>query len=434
MSGHETILEDPITPAPLFAYRAIRSMFFASPDSSPEHENKENIAPPSPMRSKFLVDGPVQLTPSQKRKWDSQGTVLSPTKGILRTPGLPTPRAKYLRDINVKFKSLSPEAVDKTAEAPKPEYATLSQGSSVSTEASPAIRASKPMKELTFSKKTHSSQPKSDKQPIISAPKEPPSTSAPTIVTATTDVLCPSQIHAYVQQTEREVKRLVRYGQKMREYARKKDAENQELKYTIEQLRKENERLRNENRSVGRANLEAKHGARERDRNLAAVGVSRGDVGEEVVRHQAQAGNAVPNTWSCRTTGPDTDVDTRQKPSSSTLRSSTQPGSASSSVEPQVRSDLAPPTQAIRPANSVGLGVGTSTSTGTAITRLPPDREAAARERLRRRMEVRKASTENDKLNQKTQTIVDTGQGSQTLNHEVQNQSQDVSQVDWVNL
>lgn len=48
----------------------------------------------------------------------------------------------------------------------------------------------------------------------------------------------------YMAQTEKEIRRLIKYGQKWREYSRRQDAENARLKGLVEDLQRENERLR----------------------------------------------------------------------------------------------------------------------------------------------------------------------------------------------
>jgi hypothetical protein len=254
MPGEETILDGPVTPAPVFAYRALRGIFFTSPESSPEHDNKENLTPaylatsPSPEKRK-IMDGAVPLTPSQKRKRDSSSgamAILSPTKGIMRTPGLATPRAKFLKDINVKFKSVSPE---EAAKQKKIETATMGAEDKLSRTKDgegkgqrAAVRASKPMHDIAPTNKSARSQSpvKAEQVPVPAKDKD---NRVASNHQGTTAILSSCAIEAYMAQTEKEMKRVVKYGQKMREYARKKDAENQELKSMIEQLRRENERL-----------------------------------------------------------------------------------------------------------------------------------------------------------------------------------------------
>jgi hypothetical protein len=164
MPTNDTIVDEPVTPAPLFAYRALKGILFGSPESPRDGDdsNKENAplvnseAPKKPATTEKSATGEkpgtsnnkgttskntnptkqvqssensdnmtiVFTTPKPKR-WEgsllgpnlppAQGspTKGSPTKGILRVPGQATPRAQSLRDINVTFKGLSPEEASK---------------------------------------------------------------------------------------------------------------------------------------------------------------------------------------------------------------------------------------------------------------------------------------------------------------------------------
>ncbi|EXJ83721.1 hypothetical protein A1O1_07347 [Capronia coronata CBS 617.96] len=311
MPRDETVLDAPVTPAPVFAYRAIKSIFFASPDSSPDrndhnddnNNNKENIEPgyaKSPLKMKMApnpnpnpaLDDQVLLTPSHKRKWDGAGTLVSPTKGILRTPGLATPRAKLLKDLNVKFKSVSPEAMDLGNKTKNQPTDVGVAGRSVSGHAKHGgVESSKTVNHVgVVSTKKSSTQ----KQPAAeSAPaKVPTSTKANATktttmtATATEGWLSTQAIEAYMLQTEKEMKRLVRYGQKMREYARQKDAENEELMGMIRQLRIENEKLKQGVGAKERGShpLNSKHGGAEHADADADAGLGRGYVREEVDR------------------------------------------------------------------------------------------------------------------------------------------------------
>lgn len=159
MAPNDTIVDEPVTPAPLFAYRALKGILFGSPESPRDGDdsNKENAplddsdAPKKPATTKKSATGEksgasnnkvttsentkptkevqssensdnmtiVFTTPKPKR-WEggllgpnlppAQG---SPTRGILRVPGQATPRAQSLRDVNVTFKGLSPEEASK---------------------------------------------------------------------------------------------------------------------------------------------------------------------------------------------------------------------------------------------------------------------------------------------------------------------------------
>ncbi|KIX96738.1 uncharacterized protein Z520_07457 [Fonsecaea multimorphosa CBS 102226] len=446
MPSEDTILEGPITPAPVFAYRALRSIFFASPESSPEHDaNKENLVPAyppsSPKRKHSTGNSPqTSPSPSQKRKRESDntnngggGTILSPTKGILRTPGLATPRAKYLKDINVKFKSVSPEG---------PKLAP------------PTLRCSKPTNNPAASPTKKKSTPVlqdpllQDEELLLG--NRPTTASVPP---SSPCVLSRASIEAYLAQTEKEMKKLVRYGQKMREYARKKDAENQELKSMIEQLRRENERLKRGDADssaseshrgasgdvpqVVRGQLRDKDEEKQRRVSVGIVtGTNnaspalrdkpRGYVREEVdrvettVRSQrsekaskdqrytslSSTGTAERSDRVCdpaRPSGPSCSAPSDHPPSikrslststsqrrasaaTSTLVSTTRPSDLPNNPPPSAEADPAAITTSIRSASAGTIAARPS------ITRLPPERVAAARHRLRRRTEARKAN------------------------------------------
>lgn len=227
MPLEDTVLEPPATPAPVFAWRAFKSAVWGSPESSPEHENKENV----PLHHLHLksLDGTTDAAPSSplKRKRDSQPLV-SPTKSILRTPGVPTPRTKSLRDINVKFKSLSPEL--RLREQPQPKAGVQNA----------EVEATSRRKVLRV--EVRKDNARQDDKP---AQKALPSTqnklgTAP----GTTD----SQIHDadfqnYCRRTEKETKKLLRHNQRLRDYGRQADAENLKLKKLLEEAQRENRRM-----------------------------------------------------------------------------------------------------------------------------------------------------------------------------------------------
>ena len=406
MPGDVTILEGPVTPAPIFAYRAIRSIFFASPESSPEHYNynKENIIPTftnSPSKTNANVHKSPKSTPLQKRKRDelvvNGGAVLSPTKGILRTPGLATPRAKSLRDVNVKFKSVSPEFRRVNA-------AVKNNGSS----------------KLIAQNTPQDSRPaKSTGDPVIAQPAQwettPLQNEADKPIPATsTRQFTPATIEAYMTQTEKEMKRLIRYGKKMREYALKKDAENQELKIMIDDLRRENERLRlgaaASDNNNGKVSLDVRRVEKELGKKstreteiIKSKAISptlennnRGYVREEVDRVETTVKSQVLR-----------DVVSRQRASSSTanrervtsLRASTTQQACSS---PALRAPTglpsnppnSQPQQFDAPSASLPIASRKDAPANTGTLRLGPDRAAAARERLRKRAQARKARGE----------------------------------------
>jgi hypothetical protein len=422
MPGDATILEGPVTPAPVFAYRALRSIFFASPDSSPEHHNKENIIPTyasSPTKPKITLTDAPRLTPQHKRKRDSSNeeAILSPTKGILRTPGLATPRAKYLKDLNVKFKSVSPEVRKSDAVV----GASSISNAKVSN-ATQAVRPSKSACHLPSSSQPRTSNTASDER-VENVAQLPAGNAA---LTAATCSILPGSIEAYMAQTEKEMKRLIRYGKKMREYALKKDAENQELKIMIEELRQQNERLKsglfdpahdqeepllalsrekqdgNETEAWTRPQTHARTSKAENPITKAVSPALRtknqGHVRHEVDKVETTVRVHAINNLTARgrspslalkpgKSAPQATSDVRRRCSSPARTMSTSTTSAKPS-HGAASQQTGPATTSI-PA--------TSTSTGPAnngTLRLPPDRAAAARERLRKRAAARKASAD----------------------------------------
>ncbi len=382
----ETVLDGPVTPAPVFAYRAVRGLFFASPESSPERErqrNKENVPLPSksPAKCQTLTEN-APSTPSQKRKRDTV-TVLSPTKGILRTPGLATPRAKALRDVNVKFKSVSPEGLESAATA-----------TAVVTDS----RQPEPSKE---SSKTFGNV----RSAVTTSSVVPTSSYAMT-----------SNWDAYVRRTEHEMKKVVRYGQKMREYARQKDTENAELKGMVERLRRENERLKqlvSESPDVGSktrttlaertAAAKARHEPVERVETLAEQRPGRSGRADDAPPAQAGEALAVRKSLAEYCDGslakrkPPATTD-QNKPIPQTNTNSTQPLDKHGQSPRRFQSLPIHPSTATRHSASHTGHVASSAHAGgmTGSVRLPPERLAAARARLRQRAEARKASVDNN--------------------------------------
>ncbi|KIV77008.1 hypothetical protein PV11_08848 [Exophiala sideris] len=473
MPGEATILEGPVTPAPLFAYRAVRGIFFGSPDSSPEHDNKENVNPTliSSPQKLDKMDERLQLTPSHKRKRDGGATMLSPskamlspTKGILRTPGLATPRAKLLRDINVKFKSVSPESAQQKPTAAKIAGSiNTNKGASSSKDLGHILRISKSMGDL---------EPVKKEQKVVVQTKNglPPTTN--------TTAFPPSAMDAYMQQTEKEMKKLVRYGQKMREYARKKDAENVELKSMVEHLRRENERLRLAENSEFQTKQDqdkpgnVHEGTIQGCGKIASTAVKQLAKQENVTQRpatqqlrQPSASKAVPGTK----TGPVSSMAKHRKPSDH------QHPPAGISFHPKSTTDFLNNGLPVRSASSGAPATQPSTrttigstytnkdaaaalasivDTGTGSTRLAPDRLAAARERLRQRAEARKSSAEDHthqhqhdhhgyddsspaKVQQREGILIDINiDDDADAVHQTQtaNMSREQSVLDWVNL
>src|SRR2546421_3112852 len=233
------ILDAPETPAPVFAYRALKGILFGSPDYDEEDENKENITPATPIEKpkktvqkvdrRGRVDSSslhpnLARSPNARRREGyhvspppRKRRQISPTKSILRTPGIPTPRRQ---NVNVTFKdvraSASPTALNaKLLPAQKePTAATQSQQA---TKVAANTTGSAPLETVNAAEEVE----------ILSAPAY--------------DM---SAVDVYLTSTEREMKKLVRYAQKMKEYARVSQQENAALKVEINQLKRELEELR----------------------------------------------------------------------------------------------------------------------------------------------------------------------------------------------
>ena len=434
MPGDATILEGPVTPAPIFAYRAIRSIFFASPDNSPDYHNKENIEPISPTKPNAPVSKSPQLNPSQKRKrqgGSDAAAILSPTKGILRTPGLATPRAKYLRDVNVKFKSISPEA-----RRSDNVIAARSPLKSKPQDVPQVVRTSKSSNDIPSSK------------PVRTPAQEG---IGGTVNADAAGPLAPAFLEAYMIQTEKEIKRLVRYGQKMREFARQKDVANQELIMMIEELRAENGRLKSGKPSFAEHHDDLpKQQGRKGDESLRTAGTSAHaaslalkDKNPGYVRHEV---DRVEATIGVETKPPDAQLMERSRPrrppnvdtdaatAESDMKRATATQRAVSS--PAILSTLHAPTTTLRSASTSTVTPAINTGNGT--TRLPPDRAAAARERLRQRAEARKASAET--VVKAPKEIPGAAKDEAKCGPEVARQSgkerglEEPSELDWANL
>ena len=412
MPGDVTILEGPVTPAPLFAYRALRSIFFASPDSSPEHCNKENIVPAYASltaKSRIALPKSPQVTPSQGRKKEhiaDEGVVLSPTKGILRTPGLATPRAKFLKDVNVKFKSVSPEARQQDDVALKSEPLTTK-----AKNAPVLVRDSQPLPHLA--------------PPSIlpdQEPAEPQTKTSGDTCTIPTDPIPPAAFEAYVAQNEKEMRKLVRYSKKMREYAMKKDMENQELRLMIQSLRKENERFRHPASSNANAERNDEHSdsllflhgeemKSERERRTKTGGTivrtktkaispalrnkARGHVRDEVDRVETTVRrlSLVRETLAPHAKNPSLEA----RPAS--IPPATNPPEQIQRISNDAPSERPASQEESKPAQieeTLWTTVPDPTVPKRAISGYTPNREAAVRERLRKRVEARRASDRSE--------------------------------------
>jgi len=230
----ETRIDAAPTPAHVFAYRAFRSVFVPSPESSPlqprgyDHEqdhDKENTRRSPARPSRFATspikakrkDGEVnalglehdlKLTPKKQRT-----VPVSPTKSILKNPHAPTPKRAGLRDVTVTFKDVR--------KSRSPELLRQAQGSPVQLRSQPAMRTL-----------------------LEDMAKQKPAATVE-ISTGLPTSMQPSgfDLDAYKAQTEKEMRRLIKYGQKWKEQAKRQDEENANLRTLLEETRRENQRL-----------------------------------------------------------------------------------------------------------------------------------------------------------------------------------------------
>lgn len=294
----DTILEDPRTPAPIFAWRAFKGVFVGSP-TSPEprsqqiqqyDEDKENISPVSPLK----LASPSKLSTPLKRKRDNanaevQGQVqtglVSPTKSILRTPGAMTPRMMALREgrearVTFRSVSLSPEVrrkLNKQSQAQsQPQVQTkdvlVARDEHVQAEQKQQV-ASKRVKQAVEPVKTQSMPQNSAKEA-----DKAPSAADPEIMI---------DIEAHDRRTAKEMRRLIRHSQKWRDAAKRLDEENAKLKVMLEEARRENTRLegalRRANQGQQQPELSRERGAVKESMSLRPVRSERA-IGRETIR------------------------------------------------------------------------------------------------------------------------------------------------------
>jgi hypothetical protein len=215
------ILDAPETPAPLFAYRALKSVLFGSHNNEDgDEQEKENIpleirSGPGSTKSQsspLMAKSSTPQRPTPRR-------ILSPAKSILRTPGISTPRC---HNVSVKFKDIKQTSVS---------LSTIAEGHVREDKAS--LQESKHSAMMP----PESNAPTEKALEVSTKPQVLDSDSQPEIYYNVTE------INVYIAATEREMKKLVRYGQRMREYARLSQKENATLKRELENVRRENEML-----------------------------------------------------------------------------------------------------------------------------------------------------------------------------------------------
>lgn len=277
-----TILDDPKTPAYKFAYRAFRGMLYGEPDTSPtkpahddrQYSGKENEVPQA-IKS---TEHPVAKRKSPRRQQDEttpkrqRMVAASPSKSILRNPNLPTPRRTQSRDLTVTFKDLSRSLT--------PELLR---------DISPSRVSPSPMRIHTTSNATSRNPSKSSTADLVAEPKALHTYKPPA------DQHTEFDLNAYIAQTEREVRKLIKYGQKMRDIAKEQKADNKRLKQLVEGLSKENETLKKRleqaasMREVDNESSEMSFEVRRQSADKAAEYVCRDEKPRSVFRTHKQA-------------------------------------------------------------------------------------------------------------------------------------------------
>ncbi|KAK5090062.1 hypothetical protein LTR05_000231 [Lithohypha guttulata] len=232
----ETRIDAAPTPAHIFAYRAFRGVFYQSPDSSPVRrtedriklESKKENGPIPPTRTSRFATSPVNtkrkgvetdlaslnisLTPKKQKT-----IPVSPSKSILKKANVPTPRKLGLRDVTVTFKdaraSISPE---------------------LARRGSPQRVRSQPQNNSDVFRS------------LVSKNAYPTGASIEAAITTMPRKSVPDfDLGAYKAQTEKEIRRLMKYGQKWKEQAKRYETENLNLQTLLADARKQNERLNN---------------------------------------------------------------------------------------------------------------------------------------------------------------------------------------------
>jgi hypothetical protein len=379
-----TILDAPETPAPLFAFRALKGAIFGSPNDEDER-NKENATQPKSahaLRPKTSEARAVFPSPSKRRKTNP---CTSPAKSILRTPDIPTPRKP---NTNVTFKDVTPSLSP-----------VLRRQESVSTKHNPVQRT-----EIIHGTNVSTAAQAKSKSAKVAAPsvEEPASkdqTSQDTKVVENASLTF--DIDAYRASTENEMKKLVRYGQKMRDYARKQDLENTKLRVALERLQRENEKLRlheNDRKSRGsgqKKESQSAKGARQSgvtDSTTISRSVEEPKPSTQLSKNQAEVKSikSFAATRSSSSGMPQTKIQAQKPPSPLKRKASTQ-----LMPEPPLPDTLKSPGRSNTESGKEFDGAKNAQSFRPAGARLPPDRLAAARERVRRKAVLRKGTDAN---------------------------------------
>ena len=318
------------------------------------------------------------MSPSKRRKTSQY---LSPAKSILRTPGVPTPRKQ---NTNVTFKdvtpSLSPEIRRKNnppKDGPLPQAVVSAHKvtSSTSDQIKPNVS-----------------------QGTFEAPCKPNSeVQASQMLQVKEQEVLVYEFEAYRSSTEKEMKKLVRYGQKMREYARKQDEENTKLRIALERLQKQNEELRQRERrresSRSGGNNESEVGKQE-SRKLVASDSSKSPTRcpPSAPIPQVYTNGANTKSTKASTVALSLAESVPKAKSQAQRQSSPLKRKASSQFvsEPPITHIARSLDQSDTQAAKKSSNQKDLQTSQAASARLAPDRLAAARERIRRKAQLRK--------------------------------------------
>lgn len=363
------IPEAPETPAPIFAYRALKGILFGSPEYDNEDEDKENIAPAIPMPK---VKEPLQKPPQKNDVGSSplrskspnnrarqthpvspsarKRRQLSPTKSILRTPGIPTPRRQ---NANVTFKDVRPSV------SPTTVTTNLLAAKSKATAAKSTEKGAR-----VLATTTTADVPRKDTKAVdIAGPLPVP-------------VYDMGSVDAYLTSTEREMKKLVRYSQRMREYARVSQQQNAALRKERDELKRELGELR-KTKIKGRGTLNEPVLGKASSSRATQQGVD--NTGEKRGRESSSEAERLDKIHTAKTTK---------------LSNRNASGRDFKECEPTTQLGEEPKDQ--KEAEDIVTQdkgqVSVVVSKKPAVTRaqLPPDRLAAAKERLRIKSEERR--------------------------------------------
>ncbi|ETN40075.1 uncharacterized protein HMPREF1541_04350 [Cyphellophora europaea CBS 101466] len=384
MASDETLLANaPITPAHKFAWRAFRGFVYGSPESPGHNDTVHTTLLPQPLSPKRVsIDAPVINLSPQKRKRDAQ---VSPTKSILRTPGAPTPRAKSLRDVNVKFKSISPEnrrGASISIPIPPPAIAELEQQvDTLWEELELSLEAAKSHQSLPAQAQ---SQPQEDDARAGKSSGKP----ARSVVAKETKngddplraVGLDEETEAYARRTEREMKRLLKQHKRLKSYAQRMDERNVELQAMVEELHKENARLTTRlanaegpAKSAAMDDLTLKRRSAERRSNASVVtttGISKSQANEQVAAKSVDTNLSRTEAFKRSLRGKDPSFEIHEdKPRDQPICTRSDPSATQSGTAE--RPDLLPPKKR---SSTSELHSQSSTKTATEPSQLRPTR------------------------------------------------------------